>query len=35
MPGDGILQTSHDDVLTATYQDADNGTGGGDVASAN
>ena len=25
--GDGVLQTTHDDLLTATYQDADDGTG--------
>ena len=27
VPGDGVLQTTHGDVLTATYRDADDGTG--------
>ncbi len=27
IPGDGIVQASHDDLLTATYRDADDGTG--------
>ena len=32
VPGDGILQTSHDDLITGRYDDADDGTGSAAVS---